>query len=140
MSINKIHEPESNILVEKVIQNKYEIYKTSRLDKPINTQQQPLTNINDTKLITKILEDLINKKLETIVPVIDTLEFKFNSIKEDSLDLEKVIYKNSAEIKLLIEKSKNLSTSLNDINSSQSIGFEALTKLIVKKRAIQDET
>ena len=86
------------------------------------------------------MDDLIDKKLETIVQIIDTFKFKMNSIEVDSLDLEKVINKNSAEIKLLIEKSTNLSTSLKDINNNQSIRFEALAKLITRKRAIQDET
>ena len=141
MSNKRIQDHESEILVaEKVIKNKFEILRTSRIDKPINTQQPAKTTLNDTKLISNILEDLINKKIETIVPIIDTLKFKFNSIEVDSLNLKKVIKKNSTEIELLIEKSKNLSTSLKDINDSQSFGFEALTKLITRKRPKQDET
>ena len=145
ISNNIIHEPESNILVgEKNIKNKYEILRTSRLNKPIITQQPATITINDTKLISNIMDDLIDKiidkKLETILQIIDTFKFKMNSIEVDSLDLEKVINKNSAEIKLLIEKSTNLSTSLKDINNNQSIRFEALAKLITRKRAIQDET
>lgn len=138
---NNIIQPESNILVgEKNIKNKYEILRTSRLNKPIITQQPAKITINDTKLISNIMDDLIDKKLETIVQIIDTFKFQMNSIEADSLDLEKVINKNSAEIKLLIEKSTNLSTSLKDINNNQSIRFEALAKLITRKRAIQDET
>ena len=139
MSNNRYQEPESNILVdEKKIKKNYQIIRTTRLDKTINAQQPATITINDTRLISNRLEDLINKKLETFVRIIDTLEFKINSIRLDSLDFEKDINKNSAEIKLLIEKSTNLSTSLKDINNSQSIEFEALAKLITKKR--QDET
>ena len=94
MSNKRSQDHESEILVaEKDIKNKFEILRTSRIIKPINTQQPAKTTLNDTKLISNILEDLINKKIETIVPIIDTLKFKFNSIEVDSLNLKKGIKK-----------------------------------------------